>query len=195
MWRDLGREGEPPAGLLDRLLTAYGASHRAYHTRDHLLECLNLAEEYRRLAERVGEVEAALWFHDVVYDPTRHDNEQRSAELAAAALQEEGVAPEVVSRIAEAVLATDHGAPQEWSGDAALVHDIDLAVLGAEEDRFREYQQQIRREFGWVLHSVYRAERQMLLRGFLGRPRIYLTDALCARFEERARANLTAALP
>lgn len=192
-WPQLGAD-EPPPALLHRLLAAYREPHRAYHTLDHLLECLDLAEEAEGRAEHAAEVAAALWFHDAVYDPTRHDNENQSAEWAAAALTEKGVAPAVVARVAELVRATDHRTPRALTGDAMLVHDIDLAILGAGEERFHEYQAQIRREYGWVLHSVYRAERRMILRSFLDRERIYLDDHFAARFENQARANLAAAL-
>ena len=56
---------------------------RHYHDLRHVRECLDALEKTAALAQRPDAVEAAVWFHDAVYDATRSDNEAMSAELAA----------------------------------------------------------------------------------------------------------------
>ena len=183
----------PPAGELGRVLAAYAEPQRAYHTGVHLEECFGLLDEVRDLAQRPGEVSLALFYHDVVYAPRRKDNEARSAEQAAKALRAAGAAEATIARVETWILATrDHGDIDD--ADAALVVDIDLAILAAAPARFAAYQEQIRREYRWVPSWIYRRKRAEVLRQFLERQPLYRTAALAARFEAAARENLRCAL-
>jgi hypothetical protein len=134
-------------------------------------------------------VRLALWFHDAVHDTRAKDNEERSAELARAALRGAGVPREMVERVRRLVLATRHELPAEGA-DASLVVDVDLAILGAAPRRFAEYERQVRREYGWVPSADYRAARLRILRSILDRPAVYATAHFRDTLEERARANL-----
>lgn len=184
----------PPGGAeLDQLLARYSEPERFYHTLQHLGECLDRLDEAPGIAERPGEVALALWYHDAIYDTRRSDNEARSAELAAGVLRGAGAPETVVDRTVALILATRHSDPVA-PGDAALVVDIDLAILGASEERFEEYDDQIHLEYAWVPEPVFRPTRARILQGFLERERIYGTDAFAARYDARARSNLLGAL-
>ena len=191
-WRDLALPVPSPA-VLDAVLRAWAEPHRRYHTLQHLAECLALFERERALAERPGEVALALWFHDAVYDTSRHDNEAASAAWAARVLREAGASGEVVARVQSLILATCHdGVPA--TADARLLVDIDLAILGAAPARFDEYERQIRAEYAFVPEARFRTKRAEILRGFLERPALYVTAALAGRLEATARANLAQAI-
>ena len=181
-WRALGARA--PAGLYRALVERYREPHRHYHTLRHLEECLQRFDEARALAERQGELEIALWFHDAIYDVRREDNEARSAAWATAS-----VGGESGERIASLIMATAHEAlPQ--SSDAKLIVDIDLAILGAEPARFAEYEAQVRQEYDFVPQDVYQRSRAALLHRLLARPTIFNTPFFIARYEAQARANL-----
>lgn len=175
------------------LVARYAEPHRAYHTLDHIADCLHRLDEVCSLLARPREAELALWFHDVVYDSRRADNEERSAALAAEALRAAGVGEEAVERIAGLIRLTSHTAA-ELAGDGALVCDIDLAILGASPEQFAQYDAAIRREYDWVPEDIFRRERARVLAGFLARPRIYHTLYFVEALEQRARANLSAAV-
>nr|WP_283254299.1 N-methyl-D-aspartate receptor NMDAR2C subunit [Ramlibacter paludis] len=181
-------------GLMNQLLAAYSEPHRHYHTLQHLRECLAQYEAASMLARRPAEVELALWFHDAEYDPQRRDNEERSAEWARASVLAAGCAPEVAQRVADLVLATRTHTVAGDDVDAALLLDIDLAILAAAPGRFAEYERQIRLEYAHVPDDAFRTGRANVLRGFLQRERIYRTEPFHAALEARARANLAASL-
>jgi predicted metal-dependent HD superfamily phosphohydrolase len=183
----------PEGGELARLLGQYSDASRYYHTLQHLGECLELLDEGSGLAVRPGEVAIALWYHDAVYDSRRSDNEAQSAEWAAQALRRVGAEVEVIERVGELILATRHTGPVA-AGDVALMLDIDLAILGAPEERFEEYEDQIQLEYAWVPEPVFRPTRARILQGFVERERIYTTPAFAGRFEAPARTNLLRAL-
>ncbi len=191
-WGHLGL-AMPPAPVLDALLARWGEPHRRYHTRQHLDECLVLFEQHVGLAERAGEVAMAVWFHDAVYDTSRHDNEAESAAWAVRVLREAGAPDDVAGRVEALVLATRHSVPARTPDERLLV-DIDLAILGAAPARFDEYERQIRVEYGFVAEAVFREKRGEVLRGFLARPAIFATAPFAGRFEQAARENLARAL-
>lgn len=192
LWATLGLPA--PAGLLERLLNAWREPQRHYHTLQHLTECLALFDELRDQAQRPAEIELALSFHDAVYDVRAHDNEARSARWADEALRAAGLGPDRVQRIHDLIMATCHGAaPASPNPDAALLTDIDLAILGAPEPRFAEYERQIRAEYAWVAPELYAVKRRAVLRGFLDRDAIYTTPVLRHRLERQARHNLARA--
>lgn len=172
---------------------AYSEPHRSYHTSRHIQSCLSLLDEFSALADAPHEVELALWFHDLVYLPLLHDNELKSAELAAQFLRANAAPSELVERVYRLAMVTRHAeAPQ--SRDEALLLDIDLAILGAEVDEYAAYEAGIRKEYQIVPSFVYRRKRAAILSGFLGRGQIYLNEPLRLRFEQQARANLEAAI-
>ena len=172
-----------------RLMVAYSEPQRAYHTLQHLEECLR---EYDRAEEtgqvqRPHELECALWFHDMVYDPQGKENEALSAGQACEFLN----GHESASRVAELILLTRDHRPRGGADDAWMI-DIDLSIFGQDLPRVREYERQIRQEYAWVDWPVYREKRLEVLTSFLSRERLYLTVDFYQRYEASARSHLRA---
>lgn len=191
LWRELAATADE--ALFGRLVAAYSEPQRHYHTLRHLRECLDLFDEVRHLAQRPAEIELALWFHDAIYDPHRHDNEERSADWARQSVLDAGLPPDVAARVRGLVMATRH-ADEPEGADTRLLVDVDLSILGAAPERFDESDAQIRREYAHVPEADFRVGRCRVLRGFLERPRIYATSFFSDRFEAQARENLARAI-
>jgi predicted metal-dependent HD superfamily phosphohydrolase len=171
------------------LMNAYSEPHRAYHTLEHLNDCLGKLDAARHHADRPIEIEAALWFHDAVYDAHASDNEIQSASWAQKALGELGVLNETTQYVADLILATRH-ITVPFDHNAALLLDIDLSILGAEPEAFDIYEQRIRREYSWVPERDFCHARAPILEAFLSRPKLYQTAFFQDRYEEQARINL-----
>lgn len=187
-WHGIGTPGSD-AAVLDSLLARYGEPQRHYHTIRHLEECFARVETARARMTDPGAVVLALLYHDAVYDPRASDNEARSAELAVAEMRRRGASGAAAERVRELILATRH-AESPPTTEAALLVDIDLGILAADEIRFDEYERDVRSEYAWVPGLLFRRKRREVLRGFLARPRIFTSGAFDAD-EARARANLT----
>ena len=172
------------------MLGHYRDEARAYHNVRHLEECLGHLDDVRRRLRRPDEVEAAVWFHDVIYDPHAADNEERSADLADRLLGPAGVPTEYLAEIRRLVLATGHRGSPDPQDDASAITDIDLTILGAARDRFDEYEADIRREYAFVPDDQFRRRRREILESFMARPAIYATPWFRERYEARARENL-----
>ncbi len=176
--------------LRDELQSHYAEPHRAYHTLAHIEEIRAHFVPARGLARDADLVEFALWAHDVIYDPRRDDNERRSAEWARRSLLDGGFSSARAMEAHALVIATAHSSPPV-DGDAQLLCDVDLTVLGAPPERFDSYERAIRREYSWVPEPIFRARRLEILTRFLARPTIYATAWFRDLFEAPARANLT----
>jgi len=180
---------------LKRELSAlYRTEGRHYHNLAHIEAMLALADHYRASLHDPEAVEAAIWFHDAIYDSRAKDNEAKSAALAEKKLAGRTDAQRL-ARIAAMISATathelPHLGDENAVRDAALLLDMDLAILGAAPDAFDAYEQAVRREYGWVEEAMWLAGRSAVLQNFLARPHIFHTKEFRQRFEPQARRNI-----
>lgn len=177
----------------DALVTRHEEKHRHYHTGEHVEACLGHVDSVREALERPLEVEMAFWFHDAIYNPMSGNNEEESAQWARDFLTDQGQSEDVIERVYALIMATCHTA-SELNGDAAMLVDIDLSILGAEPDRYDWYEQAIRKEYRWVPWFLYKKKRKEILQSFLDRESIYTTAHFKGQWEKQARANLARAI-
>jgi predicted metal-dependent HD superfamily phosphohydrolase len=179
--------------VFDEVIAAYTNSNRHYHDLRHIAACLREFDSVKQLARNSRAVEAAIWFHDVVYDGHRQDNEEQSADFAMHAMARLGADDALRHAVRDLVLFTRHDR-DPGTNDGKLMVDIDLASLGLPADAFDANGDAIRQEYAHVPEADFRKGRASLLGRFLSRPRIYLTDEFFARYEEQARKNLRRSL-
>lgn len=171
------------------LLARYAEPHRRYHDRRHLAEVLEALRSLCAGRPVPVEVGCAAWLHDAVHDG-RDDDEERSAVLATQVLTSLGVAPAVVAEVARLVRMTLDHDPPPGDDAGALLSDADLAVLGADQERYARYAADVRAEYAHVDDDAFRAGRTTVLRSLLDRPRLFVTPEGRRRWEEAARRNL-----
>ncbi|KAM7213820.1 hypothetical protein V8F06_010816 [Rhypophila decipiens] len=164
------------------LTTLYSSTSRHYHNLSHIQALLGLLNEYRFHFQDAPAVEAAIWFHDAIYDPQTlkgHQNELKSAELAGQMLTDAGVNAKQVEKIKEMIGATaTHALPRRFSEsdldkrgearDLALFLDMDLSILGAEKLEYEWYESMVRKEYNWVGDHEWRVGRADVLGRLLG---------------------------
>ena len=139
----------------EQLVDAYSQKHRHYHTGVHIEHCLRQLDSASGLAQEPSEVELALWFHDVVYDPYSSDNEAKSADLASELLSRHGVSGARVERVRTHIMATRHEAPAVLD-DSKLLVDVDLSILGVDEAAYATFEKSVREEYRWVPGPLFR---------------------------------------
>src|SRR5262249_29032264 len=121
--------------LRDELVRAYAAPERHYHNLTHIEAMLDLMRRHEDALSDPQSVEVAISFHDAIYDTGRHDNEEKSADLAAnrlAAL----LSPDRIAYVVGMIRATaGHHVPDGLDDaqrhDCAVFLDMDLAILGS----------------------------------------------------------------
>jgi predicted metal-dependent HD superfamily phosphohydrolase len=182
--------GSEEAGVA--LLARYSEPHRRYHDVEHLDDVLGLIDEWAGMAADPEAVELAGWYHDAVYDPTAPagDSERRSADLAVVELTAANVSPGLVDEVERLVLLTAGHTVAADDRNGAVLADADLAILGAEPDRYARYAADVRAEYAHVPDEAWVTGRTAVLTGFASRLRLYRTDLAHARFDAAARRNL-----
>jgi len=187
-----------PAMLLEGLKARYAEPQRHYHTWDHITALKRHFDELSAHWHRPEPVLWALYWHDAIYDPTRPDNEELSAQL----LEEQGrghLSEVDLAFAAQIIRATaQHEVPDGLSDedghDLALFLDMDLSILGAPAPVFDAYEANVRKEYHFVPEEAFRAGRSRILESFVQRPDIYFTGEGRARWDRQARANLRRSL-
>lgn len=175
------------AELREDLLTRWSEPHRRHHNVAHLnelLDAIGVLADDGIVFERDA-VELAAWFHDAIYDIGSDDNEDRSADLARHKLASSPLRDEV----ARLVLVTKSHKPADADVNGAVLSDADLAVLGADANRYRRYADAVRAEYATVPDDVFRPARARVLTALL-QGQIFHTAAGRARWESQARQNL-----
>ena len=187
-----------PPDLIERLRLLHGSPERRYHNWSHIQALLNLLPEVRdRLNDSLA-VECAIVLHDAIYEPTRNDNENRSAALAKELISR--VVPDDTARRAvQLIEATErHLVAENMSigeaEDCRIFLDMDLSILGSNEKAFDDYEAGIRYEYRHIDEAAFRQGRAAILERFLSRDHLYMSEWGREQFEAKARANLQRSL-
>lgn len=167
----------------------YSEPHRFYHNLTHLEHCFR---EYDADESKKSDVvELAIWFHDIIYETARADNEERSADLAEKAIDLMGLVNGYKYFTVPLILATKSHAKDS---EAARFLDIDLSILGQSRQVYAKYENDIRKEYEWVPLLAFCDGRSRILSKFLAQDSIYQTEEFQEKYEALAKFNLRYAL-
>ena len=178
--------------IRERLVSAYDDPARGYHDLRHLREVLEHLDDLVPADHPDRDaVVLAAWFHDAVYDVVG-DNEERSARLADAVLTQAGVPIPMVEEVTRLVRLTAGHDPAADDLPGQLLCDADLAILAAGRERYDAYVAGVRQEYAEVPDADFRAGRKAVLEDLLAHDTLFHSEAARERWEERARANVSA---
>lgn len=174
--------------LRTELITRYNESHRYYHNTFHINDMLNITMGLR--VRNRGIVNLIIWYHDAIYDPTRKDNEEKSAELAVEQLKDQ-LSVEDVDNISMGILLTKHQFSSHLlEHDMSAVIDADLHIL-SHEWCYTGYARAIRKEYSHVSDVDYIAGRTQFLQTMLNKKSIYgILDQLNAKAKSNMQLEL-----
>ena len=180
--------------LWQALVKHYDDPTRAYHNLSHLRQLFDQFERVKSHLQQPAIVALALFYHDIIYDPKKSDNELKSAEYAVTYLQDY-LTPEQCQRIyALIMMTTTHQLNDNndniSDSDAAFLLDMDLSILAADWADYQRYAQAVRQEYVHVASDDYRHGRIAVLEGLLAHDRLYLTQDYHQRLEQIARGNI-----
>lgn len=175
--------------LFNELVKNYNEKNRKYHNLSHISACFKHFDSISEKLESPHLVEVALWFHDVIYNPLKSNNELKSAEYALDALQVTSLSKVELEEIYLHILSTMHPS-QPSSSDQKYLIDIDLSILATDARSYGQYKELVRQEYSFVPNLLYRRGRKKLLHSLLSQNRIYHSDHFFDMWEDKARDNL-----
>lgn len=176
--------------IFDELVARHSESQRSYHGLSHLTALLDLMNKHAAHIAPGSAPRLAIWWHDAIYDPTKHDNEEQSALLARTDLTRLNALPDVIEQVTGIILITkNHWAgPSAGEGDYFL--DADIAILGAPSSVYDRYTSGVRQEYAWAPDPAFRAGRTAFLTNALTWPRLFRTDVFENAYAGQARENM-----
>ncbi len=173
----------------DQLVKAYAGANRHYHNLQHIHALLQLQEQYAYMIRRPDIVQWAIFFHDLVYNVLKSDNEEKSAIAAGKFLEQTNFATIDTELVMDYIRATKSHSGDDNDGDLALFLDFDMAILGSPAATYRQYAQQIRKEYSIYPDLVYNPGRRKVLTHFLQSP-VFRTTVFRDMYETQARQNI-----
>lgn len=168
--------------------TYYTSKKRHYHTLSHLE---NLFRELFPIQENFEDwetVQFSIFYHDIIYNASRSDNEEKSAILAIERLKEIGINEDQILKCNHQILMTK--SHEMSDNDTNYFTDADLSILGKSWETYEEYFKQIRKEYRIYPDFMYNRGRKKALKHFLEMERIFKTDYFFGKYEKQARLNL-----
>lgn len=167
----------------------YSNKKRFYHTLQHLE---NLLIQLTEIKDRIADWNTmlfTLYYHDIVYNSLKSDNEEKSAELAAKRMKQIGLSDELIENCKSQILATKTHRVSADS-DTNYFTDADLSVLGMPWEEYSAYYKNVRKEYAIYPDFVYNSGRKKVLNHFLAMECLFKTDFFYEKFEFQARQNL-----
>ncbi|KKN35977.1 hypothetical protein LCGC14_0778150 [marine sediment metagenome] len=67
---------------LNDIEKCYSSSNRYYHNLSHIKFMLSEVENFRTVFDDFDSIRFSAWFHDIIYEANRSDNEERSTDMA-----------------------------------------------------------------------------------------------------------------
>ncbi len=170
------------------LKNRYNAKSRYYHNLDHLE---NLLTDFKEVIgfpdDKKDAVHFAIFYHDYIYIPGRSDNEEKSAEEFMKVIQFTDFDQDLL--VHSMILSSqNHLLTGNFIMDTFL--DLDMAILGYPTAAYKEYAENIRKEFSHLPNFLFRIARKKFLKELLNRSQIFSTSHFIHKYEIQAQINV-----
>ncbi|WP_047790533.1 HD domain-containing protein [Tenacibaculum mesophilum] len=167
----------------------YTSKKRHYHTLEHLENLLFQLTPIRTKISSWNTILFTLFYHDVIYNSLKNNNEEKSAELAAKRMNQLSIPNKVIENCFSQILATKSHKTSENS-DTNYFTDADLSILGQSWEVYTQYYKNVRKEYAVYPNIIYNSGRKKALLHFLTMENIFKTEYFYQKFEETARKNI-----
>ena len=199
IWNELTAHYTDNTELIDErwveIEKRYSEKKRYYHNLTHLTYMTEKAMHYKDRLTDPDTVLFSIFYHDIIYNPRRQNNEQKSAEFAKNRLTRLGLPSDQIARCQHQITATAHQTTAVYDdSDTNYLVDFDLAILGESREVYEDYARKIRKEYAIYPAFLYKKGRKKVLHYFLAMDSIFKTKEFHAQYEQRARENLKAEL-
>lgn len=167
----------------------YSSKKRFYHTTEHLKNIFDQLSEVKKEITNWESILFSLFYHDLIYNITKSDNEEKSADIAVERMSQFAVPIKIVDECKQHIVATKSHFIS-GNNDTNYFTDADLSILGSPREEYNLYHQNVRREYSIYPDLLYKQGRKKVLKSFFEMERIYKTEYFYNKFEKLARSNI-----
>ncbi|RYD57985.1 MAG: hypothetical protein EOP56_06855 [Sphingobacteriales bacterium] len=167
----------------------YRDGKRYYHNLEHIASVVKQLLSCKQIIDNWDAVLFAAFYHDVIYDTGRNDNEEQSAFFAVDRLRNIGVDEVVIHNCKEYIVATSNH-DKSADSDCNIFVDADLSILGTPWNEYLQYSENIKKEYAHVPDALYRPGRSAVLMKFLEREQIFNSKFFFEKYERQAKENI-----
>lgn len=142
----------------DEIFQRWSEPHRKYHTLSHLEDLVGQINRSVELTEKERDMlTLSAIFHDIIYDPRCHDNEEESAKLFISHSPLDMDTEEIATIIRD----TKHHKPSTRL--SAIFSNMDMSIVRQPYEKLVEWEDGIRYEYRHLLGVIYRFGRTRFL--------------------------------
>ncbi len=167
----------------------YSHKKRHYHSLHHLENLFVQLSAVKADIQHWNVSLFTLFYHDIVYDPKKSNNEEKSAELAEQRMNQLLIPFTYIEKCKAQILATKSHLIST-DKDTNYFTDADLSILGQDTESYLIYAKNVRKEYSIYPDILYNPGRKKVLNHFLSMERIYKTEYFHTNFENQAKQNL-----
>jgi pantetheine-phosphate adenylyltransferase len=152
----------------EELIRRWSEPHRHFHTLDHLNDVLRkIYTLYKNQKTKLRELHSliiAAVFHDIIYDPKRTDNEEKSAALLEErrpkekSLKLSSLNSDLIIQTAKKII-LDTKTHSAKSGIEKIFNDIDCSVMDGDLSELLDWEKKIYKEYSYVGFEKYKKSR------------------------------------
>ncbi len=176
----------------ENISKAYDSPKRHYHNLTHIQNLLEITKEHLNNLALPDSLLFAIWYHDIIYNILKKDNEKQSADFCRKHLNELNLYPDFINKTCHIIERTANHFVRETaeSAELQLMLDADLQTLGASPEIYEANAKAIRREYAVFPDIIFNKGRKKVLQIFLASDSIYRTDFFRTQYEKQARINI-----
>ncbi|QED36809.1 hypothetical protein FK178_03375 [Antarcticibacterium arcticum] len=165
----------------------YSSRSRYYHNLEHLENMFSELDKVQSEVKNLDCLLFAIYYHDIIYKSTNSDNEHQSALRF-----ENRISKTSFTKLNECMLQIEATKEHKLSADndTNILLDLDLTILGKSPEEYKNYSENIRKEYHIYPDFMYRKGRKKVLQSILELDFIYKTDYFRKAYENQAKENV-----
>ena len=172
------------------ILENYTKKWKFYHNLNHIYSILDLFQKYNiHINKYKNEFLISIFFHDIIYIPSRNDNEEESINVFEKFYSETNPKNLKKVKVIEFITETkNHLLSENYDDEVNLFLDMDMHIIA--EDNWEDYENKIRKEYCYVDDNEYKNKRKQFLENLLNKEKIFRTNIFYNTYEQIARNNI-----
>lgn len=170
----------------------YNSKTRFYHNFTHIKNMIEFALSIKEKIVDFDTFILAIFYHDVIYNSHKSNNEEESTKLAKKHLSSINFNIYKIDIISEMILRSKNHSESKPndSNELKLFLDIDLLILASPKDIYKQYVSNIKQEYKHVPKIIFNSKRKQILKNIYSEKFIYKTSLFRNKYENLAKNNL-----